>query len=59
MDLDYVVGLGEKRKRMLLKRFPSLDDIRSLSIEEMAKLPGFNEVLAERILLHLKESDEN
>tara|TARA_Y100000780_G_scaffold232540_3_gene265403 strand:- start:21344 stop:23227 length:1884 start_codon:yes stop_codon:yes gene_type:complete len=58
-ELDYVVGLGEKRKRMLLKRFPSLDDIRSLSIEEMAKLPGFNEVLAERILLHLKESDEN
>lgn len=56
-ELDYVVGLGEKRKRQLLKRFGSIDEIRSLEAEEIAKLQGFNEVLAERILLQLNSSE--
>lgn len=57
-ELDYVVGLGEKRKRQLLKRFGSIDEIRSLTPEDIAKIQGFNEVLAERILLQLN-SDED
>ncbi|MFK8137143.1 MAG: excinuclease ABC subunit UvrC [Bdellovibrionales bacterium] len=54
-ELDYIVGLGMKRKKTLLNRFGSIDEIRTLSVEEIAKLPTFNEVLAERILLQLNE----
>lgn len=57
-ELDYVVGLGEKRKRLLLSHFNSLEDIRSADPEEMAQLKGFNRVLAERVLLQLNEEDQ-
>jgi excinuclease ABC subunit C len=54
-ELDLVVGLGEKRKKDLLKAFPNLDVIRSASVEEISQVKGFNRVLAERILLQLNE----
>jgi excinuclease ABC subunit C len=54
-ELDYVVGLGEKRKRALLSKFGSVEEIRSADPEEIAKLQGFNRILAERILLQLNE----
>ncbi|MCB0407104.1 MAG: excinuclease ABC subunit UvrC [Bdellovibrionales bacterium] len=54
--LDDITGLGEKRKQRLLKKFESVEGIRSASVEEIASLPTFNRVLAERILLHLDES---
>jgi excinuclease ABC subunit C len=57
-ELDYVVGLGEKRKKTLLTHFNSLDEIKMADPEEIAKLKGFHRVLAERILLQLNESDE-
>lgn len=57
-ELDFVVGLGEKRKRDLLRQFPSVEAIRAASVEEIAEVKGFNRVLAERILLQLNESDE-
>lgn len=57
-ELDYVVGLGEKRKRALLTRFGSVDEIKSADPEEIAKLPGFHRVLAERILLQLNEENQ-
>ncbi|MEN0058518.1 MAG: excinuclease ABC subunit UvrC [Bdellovibrio sp.] len=57
-ELDYVVGLGEKRKKVLLTRFNSVDEIRNAVPEEIAQLKGFNRVLAERILLQLNESED-
>ncbi len=57
-ELDFVVGLGEKRKKELLKRFNSVDDIKGASIEQIASLHGFNQILAERILLQLNESEQ-
>lgn len=57
-ELDAVIGLGEKRKRLLLKKFSSIDEIRVAEAEVIAALPGFNRVLAERILLHLNEKAE-
>ena len=57
-ELDYVVGLGEKRKKQLLTKFHSLDEIRQADPEEIAELKGFNRVLAERILLQLNENQE-
>ena len=57
-ELDYVVGLGEKRKKVLLTRFNSIDEIKSAVPEEIAQLKGFNRILAERILLQLNEPDD-
>ncbi len=57
-ELDYVVGLGSKRKKTLLTHFQSIDEIKNADAEELAKLNGFNRVLAERVLLQLNERDE-
>lgn len=57
-ELDYVVGLGEKRKKVLLTHFNSIDEIKMAPPEEIAQLKGFNRVLAERILIQLNESEE-
>ncbi|KYG63169.1 excinuclease ABC subunit C [Bdellovibrio bacteriovorus] len=58
-ELDYVIGLGEKRKKTLLTHFKSVDEIKMAAPEEIAQLKGFNRVLAERILLQMNESDED
>lgn len=57
-ELDYVVGLGEKRKKLLLTRFNSIDEIKTASAEEIAQIKTFNRVLAERILLQLNDLEE-
>lgn len=57
-ELDYVVGLGEKRKKALMGAFDSLEDIKLASPEEIAKIKGFNRILAERILIQLNEEEE-
>ena len=56
-ELDFIVGLGEKRKRDLLRKFPSVEAIRAASVEDIAAIKGFHRVLAERILLQLAERD--
>lgn len=57
-ELDLVVGLGEKRKKDLLRVFPSVEALRAAEVEEIAAVKGFNRVLAERILLQLAELEE-
>jgi len=56
-ELDFVVGLGEKRKKTLLSAYNSIDEIRNANVDEIAKLKGFHRVLAERILLQLNEDE--
>ncbi len=55
-ELDLVTGLGEKRKRNLLRHFPSVEALKSASVEEILKVKGLNRVLAERVLLQLNEN---
>ena len=57
-ELDFVVGLGEKRKRAILTKFANLDDVRASSIEELTKVPGMTRVMAERVLLQLNEESQ-
>lgn len=57
-ELDFVVGLGEKRKRDLLKHFGSVEALKAATAEEVAEVPGINRVLAERILLQLAEMEQ-
>jgi excinuclease ABC subunit C len=57
-QLDEITGLGEKRKKILLETFGSVDGISQASAEEIAVLKTFNRVLADRILLHLNSPDD-
>lgn len=57
-ELDFIIGLGEKRKRDLLKRFQHVEALRVASVEEIMEVKGFNRVLAERVLLQLNEQEQ-
>lgn len=48
-DLDTVPGIGPKRRAALLHHFRSVDRIRKVPAEEIAKVPGFSRALAERV----------
>jgi excinuclease ABC subunit C len=47
--LDEIPGIGEKRKRALLKHFGSMDNIRRASVEEFRQV-GIGDKLARKIL---------
>ena len=47
--LDMVTGIGAKRKRMLLRRFGSLQGIKEASVEDIAAVPGLTRALALRL----------
>ncbi len=51
-SLDDIEGIGPKRRKALLKKFGSLDNIRMATIDELAAVPGMNRSAAES----LKES---
>lgn len=54
-ELDDIPGIGEKRKKNLLKNFKSVSKIREASIEEIAQVEGISESLAESIKEYLKK----
>ncbi len=45
--LENISGIGPKRREVLLKTFGSLEEIKEASLEEIARLPGFNKKLAQ------------
>jgi excinuclease ABC subunit C len=53
--LDDVQGLGEVRRKALLKRFGSLRKIRAATVEEIAEVPGIGRRTAETIVTALSE----
>jgi excinuclease ABC subunit C len=55
--LEDIPGVGEGRKKTLLRAFGSLKRIRGASIEELAAEAGLGTTLAERIHAHLHASD--
>lgn len=52
--LDEVQGIGEARKKALLKKFGSLDAIRRASVDEIVTTSGLSRKLAEAVLQALK-----
>jgi len=48
-SFDAIPGIGEKRKKMLLKHFKSIKKIQKASLEELSALPGISDKLAETI----------
>jgi excinuclease ABC subunit C len=53
--LDDVPGLGEVRRKSLLKRFGSLKKLRAATVEEIAEVPGIGTRTAESIVAVLAE----
>ena len=47
--LDYIEGIGEKKRTELLKKFGSVKKIKEADIEELMKVKGINENLAKKI----------
>ncbi len=52
-DLSNIPGVGPKRQATLLRRFGSLKGVREATSDEIARVPGFSEALANRILTYL------
>ena len=47
--IDMVTGIGPKRKRMLMRRFGSLQGIKEASVDDIAAVPGLTRSLAVRL----------
>ncbi len=54
--LDYIEGIGEKKRTLLLKKFGSVKKIENASVDEIAEVPGINKKLAEKIVDYLKNN---
>ena len=52
-DLGEIPGIGPSRQRELLRRFGSVRGVKGATREEIARVPGFSEVLASRVLTYL------
>lgn len=52
-DLGDIPGIGPARQQALLRRFGSVKGVRQATPEEIARLPGFSEALASRVLTYL------
>ena len=52
-ELDDIKGIGDAKKKELLKRFGSVEKIKNASIEELSMIKGINRQLAEEIISKL------
>ena len=50
--LDDIPNVGEKRRRDLLMKFGSVDNIKKASIEELLEIPSINKKSAESIYIY-------
>jgi len=52
-DLGDIPGIGPRRQTELLRRFGSVKGVREATRDEIARIPGFSEALASRVLTYL------
>lgn len=48
-SLDDIPGIGKKRKINILKEFGTMDKVKNVSVEELAKIKGMNEKVATNV----------
>lgn len=53
--LENIKGIGPSKAKMLLKKFKSIQNIKSASVDELSKIPGINIDVAEKILQYLNK----
>lgn len=56
--LDEIEGIGPSRRKALMKRYDSLDDIRNASVEELAETPSMNLKAAKAVYRKFHSIDE-
>lgn len=49
-ELDNVVGIGTRRREELLKKFGTIDKIKSATLDELLTVPGMNRTAAESLI---------
>jgi excinuclease ABC subunit C len=54
-QIDSIPGVGDKKRKDLLRRFGSVAGLKEASVEEIAAVPGIGPELAARIRAHLEE----
>lgn len=54
--LEFIAGIGAKRRRELLRYFGGIQGIAHASLDELTKVPGINRSLAERIFAALHDA---
>lgn len=47
--LDDIDGIGETRRKALMRKYANLDEIKAASVEELAAIPSMNEKAAESV----------
>jgi excinuclease ABC subunit C len=52
-ELEDIPGIGDRRRRALLAHFGGLKGVQSAAIDEIAKVEGISDKIAERIYRHL------
>jgi len=55
--LDGVAGVGEKRKKAILKHFATVEALKNASVEEICAVPGMNKTAAENVYAMLHAGD--
>lgn len=53
--LEKIPGIGKKRRLELLRHFGSLENIRKATVEDIAKIKGFNRKVAEKVVASLQQ----
>lgn len=53
--LEFIDGIGPKRRQQLLKYMGGLQPLMAASVEEIVKVPGISHALAEKIFYSLKQ----
>ena len=53
--LDGIPGVGEKRKKAILKHFKTVEALKGASIDEIKQVPGLPEAVAEAVYRFLRE----
>ena len=56
--LDTAPGIGEKRRRSLLKSFGSLSNIKAATVDELAVAPAMNRRAAEQLYAYLRQQEK-
>ena len=56
--LDGVAGVGEKRKKALLKHFATVEDLKNASVDQIAAAPGMTRAVAENVYAMLHPPEE-
>ena len=56
--LDDISGIGDTRRKALMRHFKSMDAIRDASVEELADVPGMNRKAAESVYTFFRKTSE-